>query len=231
VIAGYAFADRDEYALSIAQGRDPRVLIVPPLFDEANRMRRVLVETMRRLDALGVDSLLPDLPGTNESLKPLPECDLATWRAALSAAAAAHGGFSHVAAFRGGALIDHVAGARAIWRLAPVSGADLLRRMLRTKIAADREMGHEQDSAALLAEARRSGLALAGHALSAAMIQGLETARPEAVLPVRTVALQSGGKAANALIPGSPLWLRAEPGDDPELAAAIARDIAAWITA
>ena len=49
-----------------------RVLLIPPLFEEANRMRRTLVLAMRALSAdMGiVPSLLPDLPGQNDSLEP-----------------------------------------------------------------------------------------------------------------------------------------------------------------
>jgi hypothetical protein len=44
-----------------------RLLIVPALFDEGNRMRRLTVEVMRRLAASGIASVLPDLPGLQES--------------------------------------------------------------------------------------------------------------------------------------------------------------------
>ena len=53
----------DEMALSFDQHRRWRLLIVPALFEEANRLRRFTVEVMRRLDNAGVDSFLPDLPG------------------------------------------------------------------------------------------------------------------------------------------------------------------------
>src|SRR3546814_11084271 len=43
------------------------ILIVPPLFEEANRTRRTLVLAMRALAAEGFAALLPDLPGQNES--------------------------------------------------------------------------------------------------------------------------------------------------------------------
>ena len=46
----------------------PTIMILPSLFEEANRMRRILVEVMRGLVASGLASALPDLPGTNESL-------------------------------------------------------------------------------------------------------------------------------------------------------------------
>src|SRR5690606_13943847 len=85
----------DEYALTVDRARPARVLIIPALFDEANRLRRFTVELMRRLDSAGIDSALPDLPGTNESLQPLDAQTGDGWRAA-TAAAAAHFAATHV---------------------------------------------------------------------------------------------------------------------------------------
>ena len=46
-----------EHCLRFTGAADgPTILIVPPLFDEANRMRRTLVLTMRALAGLGVAS-------------------------------------------------------------------------------------------------------------------------------------------------------------------------------
>ena len=47
-------------------------------------------------------------------------------------------------------------------------------------------------------------------------------AEVQPVEPLRTVALGADG------IAGTPLWLRAEPGEDAAMAEAIADDIAAW---
>ncbi|MEG8052367.1 hypothetical protein QP185_02180 [Sphingomonas aerolata] len=44
----------------------PRVIAVLPLFEEANRTRAFLVETLRALAGRGIGSILPDLPGTGE---------------------------------------------------------------------------------------------------------------------------------------------------------------------
>ncbi len=71
------------------------------------------------------------------------------------------------------------------------------------------------------------GAALAAsldNCLSPAMIASLATSKPQAVTPLRTVALGSGDEA----IGGTPLWLRAEPGEDAAMAEAMAADIAAW---
>src|SRR5690606_34249762 len=80
VIAGWPAADGEEYALAFDEGREARLLVLPALFDEANKLRRFSAEVMRRLDAAGIDTLLPDLPGCNESLAPLEGQTLAGWR-------------------------------------------------------------------------------------------------------------------------------------------------------
>ena len=54
------------------------------------------------------------------------------------------------------------------------------------------------------------------------MIAELAEAETQPVEPLRSVALGADG------IAGTPLWLRAEPGEDAGMAEAIAADIAAW---
>lgn len=202
-----------------------RMLFVPPLFDEANRMRRTLVLAMRALAARGIASLLPDLPGQNDSLVPTAAADLARWRAALAEVAAAERVPLCIASIRGGALIDDAASAAARWRLVPVAGASLLRTMLRARVASDREAGVASSIDSLLADADRAPLTLAGNSLSPAMVAQLQAAAPAPLTPLRTVTLGDGPGA----IAGSPLWLRAEPGEDAAMADAIAADVADWM--
>ena len=95
---------RDELALVFNRARERRLLVLPGWFDEANKMRRQTVEVMRRLDLAGIDSMLPDLPGCNESEMPLAEQTLEDWRAAADAAAR-HFNATNVLAIRGGALL------------------------------------------------------------------------------------------------------------------------------
>ncbi|PLK25766.1 hypothetical protein [Novosphingobium sp. TH158] len=209
-----------EYALSFDQGRPHRLLIVPPLFDEANRLRRLLAETMRRLDGAGIDSFLPDLPGCNESTQPLPAQDLAAWSRAMIAAAR-HFRASHVLAVRGGALVapQSLPG----WRYAPVNGATILRQMLRMRILALREAGREETQAGLIERGIAQGLELAGYALSAGMIAQLQSATP----PDETAQSIIG----QDMMGGPALWLRAEPDEDPAQADALAVVIAVGIKA
>jgi hypothetical protein len=215
-----------EHTLRITPTGTPRatILFVPPLFDEANRTRRTLVLAMRALAADGFATLLPDLPGQNESLVPLEQVDLGIWQNALADAAGTIDGPLIIASLRGGALIDHHPKAAAWWRLAPVSGASLLRTLMRARVAADREAGVTSSLESLQADAATAPLLLAGNRLSPAMIAQLGAAEVQPVTPVRTVTLGNGADA----IPGTPLWLRAEPGEDAAMATAIATDIAAW---
>jgi len=198
------------------------ILFVPPLFEEANRTRRTLVLAMRALAAGGFAARLPDLPGQNESPIPLVEADLTRWRAALAEVADGIDGPVVVASLRGGALIDHEAGAAAWWRLAPAGGASLLRTLLRARVSADREAGIASTLDGLQAEAATAPLLLAGNLLSPAMIAELGAAEVQPVEPLRSVALGADDLA------GTPLWLRAEPGEDAGMARAIAADIAGW---
>lgn len=219
MIAGWPCPDaaapggsRDELALAFDRGRADRVLIVPALFDEANRLRRFTVETMRGLDSAGIDAILPDLPGTNESLADPARQSLTTWRDAIEAAAG-HFRATHVLALRGGALVaTHLPG----WALGPVTGAALLRQLLRARVLAAREAGREESQENLIAKGLADGLELAGYWLGATLIAELQDAVPAGQL----------GTIVQSDLGGAGLWLRAEPGESPEQSAALARRIA-----
>lgn len=200
----------EEQLLAFDRGRAVRLLVCPAWFDEANRMRRFTVEVMRRLDAGGIDSFLPDLPGCNESLAPTEDQTLAGWRSAMAEAARMLGA-THVLAIRAGALI---APALPGWHYAPLAGARLLRAMLRARLVADREAGISGTSEHLLASGRSEGLTLGGWSIGAEMLRRLETAEP---------ALAPGQCAIDQAQLGGPgLWLRAEPGEDAAQADALA---------
>lgn len=216
--------DEQLFRLSPAGAPRATVLFVPPLFEEANRTRRTLVLAMRALAAQGFAALLPDLPGQNESLVPLIEADLERWRSALAEIARDVDGPLIVASLRGGCLIDHGAAADAWWRLAPASGASLLRTLLRARVSADREAGIASSIEGLQAAAASEALLLAGNRLSPAMVAQLGAAEVQAVEPLRTVT-PGGGEGQ---IAGTPLWLRAEPREDAVMARAIAADLALW---
>jgi hypothetical protein len=208
-------ATSEELLMQCDSGRAQRVLILPAWFDEANNLRRFTVEVMRRLDAAGIDSFLPDLPGCNESLVPLAAQSLESWRGAAAAAGEAFGA-SHVLAIRAGALIapQGLPG----WRYEPQSGAKLLRGMIRARIIAAREAGMTETADSLLAEGRDGGLIMGGWMIGAEMLRGLEQAEPAIVQAQTDIAQAAPG--------GAGLWLRAEPGENAAQADALAAIIA-----
>ena len=209
----------DEFAVVIDRDRPRRLLIVPPLFAEMNRTRRWLAGTMRALDIHGIDAVMPDLPGTGESLQPFSSQSLHGWRMAM-AQAARHFEVTHVLALRGGTLV--FPNALPGWVIDPLSGNSLLRQLLRAAVIAGREAGRHDDSAALLERGRNEGLALAGYDCGPALIAGLDSARP----------LDEGQREIRlSEMGGAPLWLRAEPGDDPAQAFRLADIIAAEMSA
>ena len=197
------------------------ILIIPPLFDEMNRMRRVLVSAMRDLAGRELATMLPDLPGCNESLAALAEQDLDGWRSAIAVAAEQYGA-THIASLRGGCLIDDGADALPVWRLSPVKGASLLKTVIRTRIAGDKEAGLATSADELIAAGRSAPIELAGNMISPAMLASLETAEPA---PLERLTLASLGEDG---VSGSALWLRAEPQDDSQMAASIADNLDRW---
>lgn len=217
MIASYPCPGGDaEYTLAFDQDRPYRLLIVPALFDEANRLRRLTVEVMRRLDAAGIDCFLPDLPGCNESLQPLEVQTLDSWRAAM-VSAAAHFRATHALAIRGGAL---VAPDLHGWCYAPVKGATQLRQMLRARIVVSKEAGLAETQESLLDTGSRDGLDLIGYRLGPDLLAQLQTAKPADAIDI-----------AQDLVGGGGLWLRAEPGEDRAQADALAAIVALGIKA
>ena len=205
----------DELAVAFAEGREKRVLLCPPLFDEHNKFRRQMVEIMRRLTLSGIDSALPDCPGWNESTEPLGEQTLAHWRSCMTAAAT-HFGATHCLTFRAGALL--APGDLPGWRYAPVAGRQILRAMIRARILAAREAGRSETMDDLQDLGRREGIELAGWTLGHELFREMETAQLSDN-PVQQVIEQD-------LVGGRGLWLRAEPDEDPEQADAIAAIVA-----
>ena len=205
----------EEFALAFDRGRDLRILIVPALFDEANRMRRMLVDAMRLLDAAGIDTFLPDLPGCNESPQDFAAQSLHGWRTAMEQAAR-HFGASDVLAVRGGALVYPAT--LPGWVLEPAKGPSILRQLIRARTIAAREAGQHEDSAALLEKGRSEGLDLAGYQCGASLIAGLQDALPQ---------IEGQRIIAQAELGGGGLWLRAEPAAAAGQSAALARIIAA----
>ena len=215
----YETGGQSEFCLSFGAASSGRaILIVPPLFDEMNRTQRMLVEAMRMLAGKGVCTLLPDLPGCNESMADVAAQNLQSWNEAMTAATGQLGA-THIASIRGGVLID---GGITLphWRLAPAKGASILKTMLRARMAADKEAGRASSMESLLADAQKGPLELAGYLLSPDMLFSLEHSEAAPLEAAREVALGEIG--------GSALWLRAEPDDDAAMSASIAEDLDRW---
>ncbi len=181
-----------------------QILLIEPFFEEANRCRRLIAQMMRALDDAGIGSTIATLPGAGESLSPVDQVRLADWRAALGTLRA-----DCVASLRGGALIDDAASAACHWRFAPETGARLVRDLRRTQL---------------------TGTSLyAGNRLSDAFLADLEGASPAPLPRLRTIRLENDAGEADSKVDGSPLWRRAEPGEDSALAQALAADLADWV--
>lgn len=206
----------DEMALVFDSAREHRLLVLPALFDEANKLRRLTVEVMRRLCLSGIDSMLPDLPGCNESEEPLERQTLDHWRVAATVAAK-HFRATHVLAVRGAALV--IPPGLPGWAYAPVDGQRILRSMIRARAIAAREAGKLERTEDLRTSAREQGIALGGWQLGAGMFRALETSGAQSsLIEIEQAALGSGG-----------LWLRAEPDEDPQQADALAAIVAIGI--
>ncbi|MFL0356458.1 hypothetical protein ACI5KX_08240 [Erythrobacter sp. GH1-10] len=210
----------EELVVSHGPDEGTIVLVIPPLFDEHNKMRRQLVEVMRRLSEAGIGTRLPDLPGWNESTRPLANQSLAHWREAIREAARIHDA-TRFLAVRSGALIapSEIKG----WLYAPQSGPKLLRAMIRARVIASREAGTTETSEKLNELGRTAGVTLAGWYIGPELFRELETAE------IRESSDHVG--ISQQLIGGPPLWLRAEPAEDQvqadSLATAILEELAA----
>jgi len=203
----------EEYGLSFDRSRERRLLVVPALFDEANRLRRFTVEVMRRLDGAGIDTLLPDFPGTNESLQPLEIQEPQDWCDAMAAAARLFGA-THVLAIRGGCLFTPAK--LPATHYAAVKGASVLRQLLRARTLSAREAGREETREGLMALALKDGIELAGYRLGPEFIRQFEPMLPR----------EDSNEVTQDAVGGSGLWLRAEPGESTAQADALAAAVA-----
>ncbi|MCJ2177673.1 hypothetical protein [Novosphingobium album (ex Hu et al. 2023)] len=205
-----------EYALVFDRGRQHRLLILPALFDESNRLRRFTVEVMRRLDAAGIDGFLPDLPGCNESLQPLEQQDTTDWTDAATAAAR-HFDATHALGIRGGCLFTPAG--LPVWHYAPAKASSILRQMMRARILSAREAGREETRELLAEMAVVSGIELSGYPIGADFFRHFEKMAPD---PRATVIAQDA-------LGGSGLWTRAEPDENSAQADALAAIVIAGI--
>lgn len=196
-----------EAALRLGRDSPVTLLVIPALFEESNRMRRLTVEVMRRLADRGIGTLLPDLPGQGESLVSLASLSFRDW---LDFVEDVGHNMLFSVAIRGGCLLDGICVHR--WRLAPESGARLLRDMIRATAFS------EGSSASDVEQRVRQGVTrLAGNPVAPELYGALVAAEPA-----------PGGFVS--AVEGPRLWRAAEPGEDAHYAAALAAEIAEWTT-
>jgi hypothetical protein len=196
-----------EAVLRLGEDLPITIAVLPALFEEANRMRRFTVSVMRSLGDKGIGTALHDFPGTGESETALRDVSLADWQRFATELAEL---YPASIAFRGGCLLD--APFKHRWQLAPESGERLLRDMVRATAFSAGATAAELD-----AQARAESVRLAGNMFN----PGLYAALHEAT---------SAPGASASTIEGPKLWRLAEPGDDPAYAAAVADEIAEWVT-
>lgn len=223
----YEWGGRAERLLRVGAGA-PRVMLLAPLFEEANKTRRFLVEIMRALADRGIASALPDLPGTLESSATLAELEWSDWTGAADTAACATGAH-YIASFRGGALLDAVGGVRVRWRLTPADGVALLRDLVRVQTASLREDGMNATAAEIERKALGEPITIAGYDFAPGFLAGMRAQTLDRAEPPRIVRLATDMLPADAKIEAPPLWRRSEPGEDRAFSQAVATDIAEWV--
>lgn len=213
LIDSYAWNGGREAMMRFGPQDGPVAVVALPLFEEANRTRGFAVAILRALVARGVGGLLPELPGTGESLIETHAARLSAMRSGYAAAA------SGVArpfglAIRSGALLGTAARLVGQWHLSPQDGSSLLR-----------ELGRITPLPASPSEP----VEVAGNLIAPEMLAELASASTVAGERTRTVRLTGDPRGADAVLPGPPLWRRAEPDSDPALVQAVADDFADWV--
>jgi hypothetical protein len=212
----YDWSGGREAMLRFGPDAGPIVIAALPLFEEANRTRQFLVTILRELADHGIGSVLPDLPGTGESIVVTGEARLREQRTAYTDLAQQLGRNTYGISIRSGALFDTDAALAGRWQLSPQTGEDLLRELDRARVASRSARASEPD--------------YAGNTLSREMLADLQDAKPYAGAgPLRDVRLESDPRDAGVKYAASPLWRRSEPDNDIALAQILPDDISHWI--
>lgn len=209
----------------------PVVIAALPLFEEANRTRAFVVTVLRALAERGVASILPDLPGAGDSLVPTRDATIMTMREAIAALADQEKRPAYAFGIRSAALLDTPASLSGRYHLAPQQGEQCLRELKRIRYADLDRKAPEGDS--WITDDEDAPVGIAGNTISPRMLRELRdlaVGRDEGV-PRRIARLASDAQPADVKFDAAPLWRRAEPGNDPVLAALVAGDIAVWIAA
>ena len=212
----YAWSGGSEAMLRFGPDAGPIVIGALPLFEEANRTRQFLVTILRELADHGIGSVLPDLPGTGESIVVTGEARHRDQRTAYTELAQRLGRNTYGISIRSGALFDTDAALAGRWQLSPQTGEDLLRELDRARVASRSAPANETE--------------YAGNTLSREMLADLRHSTPYAgTRHLRSVRLESDPRDADVKYAASPLWRRSEPDNDIVLAQILAGDISNWI--
>ncbi|OAN64047.1 hypothetical protein [Sphingomonas sp. TDK1] len=210
MIEPYDWAGGREAMLRFGPGSGPVVIAALPLFEEANRMRAFAVSILRTLaDRHGIAGVLPELPGTGESLIPSERIAISDLRAGFAAAARTAGGRAYSMSMRSGALLDGSVAIRKRWHFTPQPGDALLRALRRIHRSGDAP-GYD------------------GHRLPDTFLEELPECHVE---PARTIRLEGDSRPADRLVPGRALWRAPAAESDDTLVALLADDLAAWVHA
>jgi hypothetical protein len=223
VIDHYDWAGGREAMLRFGPDEGPVVIVALPLFEEANRTRTFAITLCRALGEHGLGSAIPDLPGQGESLVATERARIADMRHAFSTAVAQFEGSAYVIAIRSGALIDALAFVSGRWHFAPQEGQSLLRDLSRMRQAATGRPFEPN-----LHLSGDEAIEFGGNLISSALLSELAGVSPMSTAD-RTIRLASDPKLADRKVDAGPFWRRAEPYNDPDLAALLAEDIAHWI--
>ena len=210
--------------MSFGPDSGPQLLIIPPLFEELNRTRKLLSDVMRALAAKGIASHLPDLPGTGESETELVDTGWSDWRHTINDAANACNAGA-VLAIRGGCLLDDAAASKPLMRFSPVEGKRLVRDLVRSRSLNDTDF----DSDAQKAVFTDGPTMLGGYQITSALACAVRDAAIAEVETVKTLRLVTEHGDADGQVAGPPLWRRAEPSGSDELTEALTAAIMDWI--
>ncbi|QCB43361.1 hypothetical protein E5673_14935 [Sphingomonas sp. PAMC26645] len=212
----YDWSGGREAMLRFGPDAGPIVIAALPLFEEANRTRQFLVTILRKLADHGIGSVLPDLPGTGESIVVTGEARLRNQRTAYIELAHRLGRNTYGISIRSGALFDTDATLAGRWQLSAQTGEDVLRELDRTRVTSRSDPANKTE--------------YAGNTLSREMLADLHDTKSYAGAgPLRVVRLESDPRDADVKYAASPLWRRSEPDNDIALAQILAGDISNWI--
>lgn len=204
------------------------LLVIPPLFAEMNRCRKLLSDVCIDLIKKDFSGWVIDLPGMGESEADPDNLTLRHWHQAVDEAADQIGA-QGIIALRGGAILGQRSLATSRWTLAAMDGPGIIRELLRLRLASDRESGASSTIASLTEMATVRGIEIGGYWLSPALFSDLQLAvSPDSHQIFRAKLATAPVDGTPDGVIGEPLWRRAEPGRSLPMAQAMAISIAAW---